>query len=191
MKDITYKTAPERLTLGDTPAESQPCPPVNPCNRAKVNYKHLWLELCAHRRTGKLGPAIKNGNDVLGVAQDFVPEMFDSYREHGVLLLMNNRNRVVAVYEVAIGGKTSVSIDIGLAMAAALLVNAQAFIFVHNHPSGELEPSQDDITINHALAAAGRTVNIKMLDSIIVGRNPETGATATYSFALNSSIWPP
>lgn len=90
-------------------------------------------------------------------------------REHFRVLLLNTRHHVLAVEEVAVGGLDSARIPPREVFKAAIRASAAAVILVHNHPSGDLDPSVDDLRIMSRLAEAGRVVGIEVLDHVVVG----------------------
>ena len=67
------------------------------------------------------------------------------------------------------GGWNDTSIDVRKIFKAALEFNASSLILAHNHPSGETEPSKDDIATTKRIIEAGKLMSIKILDHIIVG----------------------
>ena len=93
-------------------------------------------------------------------------------------LLLNASNRILGYHEVARGGIDSCQVDARVLFRAALLVGASSVIVAHNHPSGQVEPSSEDIRLTMRLVAAGNMIGIRVLDHIIVSDNP-----VTYSFA--------
>ena len=93
------------------------------------------------------------------------------------ILLLNRGNRVMAREQVSIGGVTGTVVDAKVIFKKALLGQATSIILCHNHPSGTLRPSQADIDITKKLKAAGETLEIMVLDHLIIS---ELGY---YSFA--------
>ena len=97
------------------------------------------------------------------------PDMRYLDREHFRVLLLNTRHDVLAVEEVAVGGLNSAIIHPREVFKPAIRWSAAAVILVHNHPSGDPEPSADDLRITARLAEAGRVVGIEVLDHVVVG----------------------
>lgn len=93
------------------------------------------------------------------------------HRESVKVLLIDNTNNVLGIFNVAEGGINSSIIDIRLVMQAALLANAVSIILVHNHPTGILKPSQPDISIARKIKKAGEILNVQLLDSIIISES--------------------
>jgi DNA repair protein RadC len=90
-------------------------------------------------------------------------------REHFRAVLLNTRHEVLDVTAVAVGGLDSAPIHPREVFKEAIRRSAAAVILVHNHPSGNPEPSADDLRITARLQEAGRVVGIDVLDHIIIG----------------------
>jgi DNA repair protein RadC len=85
------------------------------------------------------------------------------------VLLLNARNKVIGITEVARGTSTRTIIDPSDVFRAAIVANAPSIVIVHNHPSGEVEPSAEDIALVRSIKKAGDMLGIKILDSVIIG----------------------
>ncbi len=97
------------------------------------------------------------------------PHLEDKDREYMVAILLDTRNRVLAVQDVAIGTLDTTPIAPREVFKAAILVGAASIILAHNHPSGDSSPSSNDIQVTGCLMKAGELLGIKVLDHIIVG----------------------
>lgn len=84
------------------------------------------------------------------------------------ILLLNRANKVLGIYEVSSGGIAGTVADPKLIFSAALKGCASSIILSHNHPSGNLKPSQADISLTQKLIAAGSFLDIAVLDHVIV-----------------------
>jgi DNA repair protein RadC len=84
------------------------------------------------------------------------------------ILLLNNSNKVLGLYELSSGGITGTVVDLRLIFSAALKANATALIMIHNHPSGKLIASEADKTITQKVKAAGILLDISILDHLII-----------------------
>ena len=93
------------------------------------------------------------------------------------VLYLNNGNKVLSKSQQGKGGITGTIIDVRLVFKAALELGATALILCHNHPSGNLKPSEADKQITKKLKEAGKHLDIQVLDHVIVGEN------GYYSFA--------
>ncbi len=90
-------------------------------------------------------------------------------REHFRAVLLTTRHTVLALEQVAAGGLDSALVHPREVFKAAIRWSAAAVILVHNHPSGDPEPSPDDVRITARLAEAGRILGIEVLDHIVIG----------------------
>jgi DNA repair protein RadC len=81
---------------------------------------------------------------------------------------LNNSNKIITKIQLSKGGITATVVDIRLVLKKALEVGATALILVHNHPSGVLHPSQSDASLTKKLNVAAQTLEIKVLDHLIV-----------------------
>ncbi len=93
----------------------------------------------------------------------------DPDREHFFALALSTRHIPLGLHTVSIGGLASAPIHPREVFAFAIERRAAAVIVGHNHPSGDPEPSRDDIAITEQLKAAGRLLGIELLDHIITG----------------------
>ncbi len=90
-------------------------------------------------------------------------------REIFYCLFLSQRNGVLCFEEVSVGISTGTVIDVKGIVRTAILVGAETLIFIHNHPSGDPEPSQGDIDGTKKLVKACRIFDLEVLDHIIVG----------------------
>lgn len=84
------------------------------------------------------------------------------------ILYLNNSNKVVSKYQLSKGGMTGTLVDIRIVLKLALEFGAISIILVHNHPSGTLKPSQADKAITKKLITAAQSLDIKVLDHVII-----------------------
>ncbi|MDX4973928.1 JAB domain-containing protein [Myroides odoratimimus] len=93
------------------------------------------------------------------------------------VLMLSNSNAVLGVLEISSGGITGTVVDLRLIFAALLKAKATAFILVHNHPSGKLNPSEADKQITAKIKQASQVLDITLLDHLIIT------SESYYSFA--------
>lgn len=99
------------------------------------------------------------------------------YKEYFKVLFLNQANQVLGYTLISEGGLTETTADVRLIFQAALLTNSVALILAHNHPSGNLKPSPEDIRLTKQVREASNFMRIKILDHIILSD------TEYYSFA--------
>ena len=85
------------------------------------------------------------------------------------IFILNTKNKIVAVHEISRGTLNSSMVHPREVFKPAVLHNASAIICFHNHPSGDPEPSRDDIEVTKRLVEAGKIMEIEVFDHIIVG----------------------
>ena len=103
-------------------------------------------------------------------------------KENFVALHLDTKNRIICYETVSIGSLNATIVHPREVYKAALLSSAAAVLFIHNHPSGDIKPSREDIEITSRLKEAGELLGIRVLDHLIVG---EAGY---YSFADNGIL---
>ena len=86
------------------------------------------------------------------------------------VLLLNTRRRLIRREEISNGTLDSLLVHPREVFRAAITANASAVVLVHNHPSGDPAPSEDDIRVTRDLIRAGQLLKIEVLDHIILGR---------------------
>src|SRR5215475_2947841 len=90
-------------------------------------------------------------------------------REHFVVLMLDQKNKVIGIHTVSIGSLTASIVHPREVFKPAILSNAAALILAHNHPSGAPQPSQEDRVLTVRLVAAGKLLGISVLDHVIIG----------------------
>ena len=110
-------------------------------------------------------------DDVAGI---YVPQMRDLAREIFKVVLLNTANVIIGDFTVSEGGLAASIVEPRAVFQRALLENAAAVICLHNHPSGNPEPSREDIRITRQLVEAGKLMGIPIHDHLIVAGNGYT-----------------
>jgi DNA repair protein RadC len=105
-------------------------------------------------------------------AYDLLVSTWDSSKldfvEQFKVLLLNRANKVIGMFEVSSGGCSGTVVDSKIILVSAIKANACGVILAHNHPSGNLSPSQADIEITSKINNAGKFLDVKVLDHLIV-----------------------
>jgi DNA repair protein RadC len=104
------------------------------------------------------------------VAERLQPQMAGLEHEELRVLLLNTRNVVTRAVTVYVGNVSTALVRVGELFRDAVRAQASGIIVVHNHPSGDPEPSPDDLHLTAEAVAAGRLLDIALLDHIIIGR---------------------
>lgn len=134
------------------------------------------LELGRRRREaeGMKKPVIQSSKDAADILQ---PHLADLSHEEFVILLLNRNNAVVDKFNVSSGGVAGTVVDPKIIFKRAMDYSASGLILSHNHPSGNLKPSPEDIKLTKKLFDAGKFLEVSVLDHIIIAGNEY------YSFA--------
>jgi len=104
------------------------------------------------------------------VANLLMAEMGFLDQEHLRVVLLNSKNQVIAVPEVYKGSVSTSLIRASELFREAVRENCPAIIVVHNHPSGDPTPSPEDVQVTEQIVAAGKLLDIEVLDHLIVGQ---------------------
>ncbi|HET7029206.1 MAG TPA: DNA repair protein RadC [Candidatus Limnocylindrales bacterium] len=105
------------------------------------------------------------------VADRLILQMGRLEREELRIVLLNTKNVVLRVQTVYQGNVSSSLVRVGELFRDAVRLNATSVILVHNHPSGDPTPSPDDLHLTAEALAAGRLLDIDVLDHLIVGHD--------------------
>ena len=126
------------------------------------------LELGKRRRGAEanLPNEVKDSKDSF---ERFLPYIDDMRQEHFLVLYLNQSNHALKVECISNGGTTTVIADPKIIFKNALNLSATAIILGHNHPSGNPRPSEDDRQLTKKLVAAGKLLDISVIDHIIIG----------------------
>jgi DNA repair protein RadC len=103
------------------------------------------------------------------VADFYQPRLRDARKEEFRCILLDTKNRLIREETVSTGSLTASLVHPRETFKSAVRESAAAVIFVHNHPSGDTKPSQEDILLTRRLVQAGDLLGIKVLDHVIVG----------------------
>jgi len=111
---------------------------------------------------------IRDPGDVVKVVR---AGLRDKAKEHFKLVLLNTRNKVIGISTISIGTLNASLVHPREVFKEAVVRSASSVILVHNHPSNDLEPSEEDIRITRRMVEAGKIMGIEVLDHIIITRH--------------------
>ena len=136
--------------------------------KAKAITIMAALELGKRRRAAEanLPKEVKDSRDTF---ERFLPYIDDLKQEHFLVLYLNQSNHALKVERVSNGGTTNVIADPKLIFKNALSIGATCLVLGHNHPSGNPRPSEDDRQLTKKFVAAGKLLDIAVIDHIIIG----------------------
>lgn len=121
---------------------------------------------------------IKDKLTAVNAVKDIVNDLD---REELIVVNLDVKLKPINYHVVSVGGLDGGFIDVANVFKSAILSNACGIMVFHNHPSGNEEPSRDDISTTKRLIEAGKIMGIKVIDHIIIGN----GTGAIYSFFEN------
>ena len=126
------------------------------------------LELGKRRRGAEanLPTEVKDSKDSF---ERFLPYIDDPRQEHFLVMYLNQSNHALKVECISNGGTTNVIADPKVIFKNALTLNATCIVLGHNHPSGNPRPSEEDRLLTKKLVAAGKLLDINVIDHIIIG----------------------
>ena len=127
-------------------------------------------------------PVVKTAFDAFLELIEFFPMNTISLHERFVAMYLNRSNRVLGVYELSKGGITGTVVDLRLLLSVALKVAATGIILCHNHPSGNLQPSNNDRDITNKIREACKLFDIKLLDHLIISADRKYCSMAEEGF---------
>jgi|GEM_PF-79888 DNA repair protein RadC len=117
---------------------------------------------------------IKDVNDVVGYVFDYYsPYLRDAKKEFFNVILLDSSNKPIKNLELSKGGLDASIVDVREIVREASREGAASIILVHNHPSGEAEPSGEDIRITKRIVEACNLIGVRVLDHVIIGKNRE------------------
>ncbi|MEO9484706.1 MAG: JAB domain-containing protein [Ekhidna sp.] len=123
---------------------------------------------------------IKNSEDAVNQLKPLFKRI--NYKEQAYMLLLNRANNTLGWVRLSEGGIFGTVMDIRIILQHALMAHATGIILAHNHPSGNLNPSQQDIQITRQIRKGTKLLEIGLLDHIIITSN------SFYSMADNGII---
>ena len=115
-------------------------------------------------------PSIKSSADACRILREAWEDENIDFLEQFKVLLLNRANKVLGIVEISKGGTAGTVVDPKIVFAAAIKTNCSAIILAHNHPSGNLRPSDQDIRLTRKLKECGNLLEINVWDHLIITR---------------------
>jgi DNA repair protein RadC len=123
--------------------------------------------------------AVRCSKDIYDI---FRTKLMDLPYEEFWVLLLNQSNKVIDKVRVSSGGIAGTYVDVRLVLREAILRHATQIAVVHNHPSGNNQPSSEDRSLTQRISKSGETMNIRLLDHVIICES------CYYSFADEGTL---
>ena len=102
------------------------------------------------------------------IAEIFIPRLRDEVKERFIIVCLNSSNQIIKYETISVGNLNSSIVHPREVFKVAIDNNSASIFLIHNHPSGNLEPSKEDVAITKRLVDAGNIFDIKVLDHIII-----------------------
>ncbi len=154
---------------------------INGIGTARAVTIAAALELGRRRKLAE-GPDVSQIKCSKDVADIFQPLLSDLSHEEFWILFLNRSNKVINRMKLSQGGISGTVTDVRIVMKKALEYLSSGIIVCHNHPSGNLNPSESDTKITRKIKEAGDLMDIQLLDHLIITDNDY------YSFADNGLL---
>lgn len=126
-----------------------------------LNYKY-------HNPSIKDRPLITNATDAVEVIKLVIDMQRIALQEQFIVIYLNQANKVIGTMNVFSGSIKSTVIDIKLILASGILLMSSGVIVAHNHPSGNLKPSREDLALTKRLSTALQYMEMKLVDHFII-----------------------
>lgn len=168
LESVPYALEPERIHLGGAEARAGAslAAKAGPCASKRGRFDWLAVETCATGVAPK-GPRINSSATVVDVVMK-AASLEARQTEHFLVLCLNAKHEVIAVSTVSKGGIEAAEFDPRVVLQLVMLAGAPALIVVHNHPSGDPQPSRDDMLVTQRLREACKLVGLRLLDHVII-----------------------
>ena len=152
---------------------------------SRIGYPELISERgLSHAKACQIMAGIELGKRVASVRNDdqasietpedianlVMAEMNGLEREHLRIILLNTKNRVVLIHNLYVGSVNAALVRPAEVFAEAVRWTCPAIAIVHNHPSGDPHPSDEDVAMTRQLIEAGKVLDIEVVDHVIIGR---------------------
>jgi DNA repair protein RadC len=108
------------------------------------------------------------------IAEELIPVLRDENKEQFIVVCLNKSNKIIRREVISVGSLDSSVVHPREIFKVAVENNAASIILIHNHPSGNPEPSNEDISITKKLVEAGKMMDIPVFDHIIIAGNTYT-----------------
>ena len=133
----------------------------------KMQYINKWsIQLVKESSYKVESKSITCPDDVIRI---IAPHFDGKPKEEFIVLLLNTKNNVIGINTVSVGTVDTSIVHPREVFQPALLANATSIILAHNHPSGNTEPSDEDLKVTNRLIMAGNILGIDVLDHVIYG----------------------
>jgi DNA repair protein RadC len=127
----------------------------------------------SYKSSATISKRISSSKDAFDIFKTFFSEDTISLQEQFIVMFLNHANDVIGIYSASKGGISGTVVDVRIILAIALKSAAVGIILAHNHPSGNLQPSNADISLTAKLKASASLMDINVLDHLIIAGNKD------------------
>ena len=133
-----------------------------------MQFSKIKLQMIKEKNYNYNSKKIKSAIDIVKYVNGI--EHLDKATEENIILIcLDSKNKILSYTEIAKGGVNFCNVDFKTIFKTVLLCNASKIILIHNHPSGNAEPSRDDINITRRLLDMAKLMDVQLLDHIVIG----------------------
>ena len=129
-------------------------------NEIEIRYRRKPIQQEVRR--------IQNSSDAIALLRLLYDKNRIHYQEESIAIFLNRNNDVLGFQKLSSGGLTGTIVDARILFSIALKTLSSGIILSHNHPSGNLKPSSQDVSLTHRLKKFGNMIDVCFLDHIIV-----------------------
>ena len=140
-----------------------------PKQRRTRHYKPLTIHLSRVRETTGIHAASPKA------IRDYFRDVADLAQEAFWTVTLNTKNKIINRHMVSLGVVDATIVHPREVIRPAIQDSARALVIVHNHPGGNVEPSDQDIAVSHQIYWVARLIEIELLDSVIIARRGKRG----------------
>jgi DNA repair protein RadC len=148
--------------------------------KSKIDNLQFYVPELTMVRTGKIEydvlPKITSSRDVYTHLLNYIKsnpviENQISVREMAFVIYLNKAYKIIGISMMFTGGASATVIDTRMVWAGGLIIGSQAIILVHNHPSGKLLPSEQDIALKNQFKEQSKIMDMPIVDFIIISQD--------------------
>jgi DNA repair protein RadC len=129
-------------------------------NEIEIRYRRKSIQQEVRR--------IQNSSDAIALLRLLYDKNKIHYKEESIAIFLNRNNDVLGFQKLSSGGLTGTIVDARILFSIALKTLSSGIILSHNHPSGNLKPSSQDVSLTHRLRKFGNMIDVCLIDHIIV-----------------------
>jgi DNA repair protein RadC len=114
-------------------------------------------------------PKISNCKDAFNVVKEFITDEVVGLQEQFIVLYLNNAGKLIGTYPAFKGAMTATTVDFKIIAVTGVKLMATKVIIAHNHPSGSMQPSTQDLMLTKRLKEALKLLEMDLIDHLILG----------------------